>query len=220
MIYKFLILTLTIVIAAVTSVSVYSPKSSPPTWPLQFEQTFTETFSYPLLGSSTTTGKFFYDYSNKRYRIDRANGKWDRFCGPIYPFSNTSCTQIVVQGKRFIYYPEKKYCCYCCGSENGCGVLKPQWLEGAEFQGIETKNGVDLEKWDKKGLQHNYYYCTNDNRRIMQRIIQEPIDDQEFDVDSYVGEIKDASVFDLPDYCDQNKTCPLLSTCTLSRNSR
>ena len=209
--YFFLILSLIFVCVSATT------DSTPPVWPNTFEQTFVETFSYPVLGSSTTTGKFFYDFPNRRYRIDRVNGKWDRYCGPVYPFSNTACSQIVVDGKRYLYYPEKNYCCYCCGSEYGCGILKPDWLSNASYLGVVVENGVEYQKHNVAGLQNNYYFSTNDNRRIMMRIIQEPNDIQEFNVDSFSESIHDASVFTLPNGCDPKKTCPLISTCTAVR---
>ena len=151
--------------------------STPPIWPNQFEQSFTETFTYPVIGSSSTKGKFYYDFLNKRYRIDRDNGKWDRYCATEYPFRNTACSQIVVDGKRYLHYPEKNYCCYCCDSAHGCGILKPDWLTGAKFIGYETEaNGASYEKWDQQGLQHNYYYATNDSNRVMYKIDQQQND--------------------------------------------
>ena len=211
------ILILSIVILCVSCQDNIKGNELPPSWPERFEQTFNETFSYPLLGSSTTTGKFFYDWNNRRYRIDRANGKWDRYCGPVYPLSNTPCSHIVVDGKRYLYYPEKNYCCYCCDSSHGCGILKPDWLSSAAYIGNVQENGVEFQKWDMQGLQHNYFFSTNDERRIMRRIIQEPNDVQEFDVESFVGNIRDESVFSLPSQCDPNKTCPFATFCSALR---
>jgi len=39
--------------------------------------------TYPVFGTFTTTGSFFYDWTNVRYRVDRADGKWDRYCGSV-----------------------------------------------------------------------------------------------------------------------------------------
>ena len=48
---------------------------------------------------------------------------------------STSCTQLVINDKRYIIYPQKKQCCFCCDSQHGCGILKKNWLEGAKFIG-------------------------------------------------------------------------------------
>jgi len=86
---------------------------SDPVWPKQFYQEFNETLSYPILGTHYTKGKYYYDYTNRRYRIDRENGRYDRYCGfnGIRVFQDTPCTQLVVSGMRWIYYPEKEECC-------------------------------------------------------------------------------------------------------------
>ena len=213
----FIILSLLLICVISCSSNSSNLTDAPPVWPDKFEQTFNETFSYPLIGSSTTTGKFFYDWKNKRYRIDRVNGKWDRYCGPVYPFSNTACSQIVVEGKRYLYYPEKNYCCYCCDSSHGCGVLKPDWLATAAYLGTVDESGKTFQKYDMQGLQHNYYFSSYDDKRVMRRIVQEPNDIQEFDVESFVDTIRDENIFKLPSVCDPNKTCPTLSTCTAVR---
>jgi hypothetical protein len=194
------------------------PPTTSPVWPDQFEQTFEETFTYPILGSDKTKGKFFYDWVNKKYRVDIDNGHYDRYCGTIYKFSKTPCSHIVTSGKRYLYFPEKDYCCYCCGSEHGCGILKPDWLSDSQFVDYVEENGVMFEKWDKKGLQHNYYYATAKDR-VMRKIDQQPNDVQDFDVDSFYKGIKDENVFNLPAKCDPNFTCPLLSICTAVRKS-
>jgi len=194
-----------------------SNNDSPPVWPDQFEQEFTETLTYPLIGPSKTKGKFFYDWTNKRYRIDRENGKWDRYCGSVYKLTDTPCTHIVVEGKRYLYFPQKNYCCYCCDSAHGCGVLKPNWLENAEYTGKQTdSNGINYDVWDKKGLQHNYYWATED-KKIMAKIDQQPNDLQEYDVASFKDSITDASIFNLPEKCNADSKCPFVSVCTALR---
>jgi hypothetical protein len=193
------------------------PPETSPVWPDQFEQSFTETFTYPVIGSSQTKGKFYYDWINKRYRVDRENGKYDRYCGTVYKLTNTPCSHIVTEGDRYLYYPEKDYCCYCCSSDHGCGLLKPDWLQGAEFVDYVTEqDGTIYEKWDKKGLQHNYYMATAKDR-IMKQIDQQPNDTQDFDVNSFKNKISDPAVFNLPSKCNKSQTCPIFSVCTALR---
>ena len=194
-----------------------SPPTSPPVWPNQFEQSFDETFTYPLVGTHTTKGKFFYDWTNKMYRVDRDNGHYDRYCGPVYPFSNTPCSQIVTSGDRYLYFPQKDYCCYCCSSEHGCGILKPDWLSGASFIDYVTEqDGTVFEKWNKPGLQSNFYYATATDR-IMKKIDQQPNDTQDFDVSSFKSTISDPNVFNLPAKCKKDFACPFISACTAVR---
>ena len=59
-------------------------------------------------------------------------------------------------------FPAKRYCCYCCNSEHGCGITRPDWLNEAKFNGTEKIDGEDFEKWEIKGLQENYYYNSQD----------------------------------------------------------
>jgi hypothetical protein len=194
------------------------PPTTTPVWPDQFEQSFEETFTYPVFGSHTTKGKFFYDWTNKRYRVDRENGHYDRYCLSIYPFSNTPCSHIVSEGDRYLYFPEKDYCCNCCSNEHGCGILKPDWMDSATFIDYVTESdGVIYEKWDKKGLQSNFYFASAKDR-VMRRITQEPNDIQEFDTSSFKSQITDSTIFNLPAKCKKTFMCPTLSVCTAVRN--
>ena len=52
---------------------------------------FVEKLTYPIVGTSTVNGKYFYNYDLKKYRVDRDNGKFDRYCGTAYKLSNTKC---------------------------------------------------------------------------------------------------------------------------------
>jgi len=193
------------------------PPTSSPVWPNQFEESFEETFTYPVLGANTTKGRFFYDWLNKKYRVDRENGHYDRYCGPIYPFSNTPCSQIVNDGDRYIYFPEKNYCCYCCSSEHGCGLLKPDWVSGGEFVDYVTESdGVVYEKWNKPGLQSNFFWATAKDR-VMKKIDQQPNDVQDFDVSTFKSYVADPSVLNKPSICKKENKCPTLSTCTAVR---
>ena len=99
----------------------------PPLWPNVFQQNFTELTYYPNIGNHENTGSYYYNYSMMAYRIDRSNGKYDRYCGLSGPYVNndTPCSHYVVNGYRYLYYPLLNQCCYCCNSTMGCGVLLP-----------------------------------------------------------------------------------------------
>ena len=98
-------------------------------------------------GVTWLKGRMFYDYDNLQYRIDRDNGRSDRFCGTTYD-KNTPCSHIVKDsilcfyssGKRYLFFPNIGKCCYCCDAEHGCGVLRPDWAADSEY----VENIVDI----------------------------------------------------------------------------
>ena len=102
----------------------------PPLMAESFQIAFDETF----INNGTkyrVNGQMYYDAKNNRERVDRVNGRYDLFCASVMPNVTTSCTQTTVNGKRYMIYPQKKQCCFCCDSEHGCGPLKRDWLKGA-----------------------------------------------------------------------------------------
>ena len=72
-------------------------------------------------------------------------------------------------------------------------------------------------KWDKQGLQHNYYYETiadDPEDRVLLEIDQQPNDDQIYDRESRKLVIKNPDkVFELPSYCVPAGGCSFFSTC-------
>ena len=185
-----------------------------PVWPDVFTQSFVEDLSYPVIGTGTTKGTIYYDWTNKRYRVDRENGKWDRYCGTIFKFRDLACSHIVVDGMRYLYFPEKNYCCMCCTAQHGCGLLKPNWLEGAEYEGEvqSEENGRVLEVFNKKGLQDNLAYFDKETG-TMARITQQPNDDQKYDVSSFQKTV-DSKKLELPAECDPSKKCGTFTICS------
>ena len=205
-----------IIIISLFAISVTCQVAAP-VWPNQWQEDFTETLSYSVIGSGTTTGSYYYDWTNQKYRVDRANGKWDRYCGSVEVFTDTPCSHIVVDGNRYLWFPQKNYCCFCCNAAEGCGVLSPNWLSAATWVGTNTTNGYSVDVWDDKGLQDNFYSAVA-GTLIPVEINQVPNDNQIFNPETYLPYIKDPSVFDLPSsQCTTSNTCPLLSTCTAVR---
>ena len=63
---------------------------------------------YPVKKLTSTTGTYYYDVSNPSdlmYRIDRANGVNDRYCGLTHHLTDQPCNQYVKNGDRYLYYP-------------------------------------------------------------------------------------------------------------------
>lgn len=49
-------------------------------------------------------------------------------------------------------FPQRTQCCFCCDGAHGCGVLKPDWLAGAEYKGTEKIVDTEYDKWSKDGM--------------------------------------------------------------------
>lgn len=190
---------------------------TPKKWPDQWQADFTEKIYLPVIGTEETKGHWAYDYANGLFAVSRENGKNDRYCGSIYKLKNTSCKQIVREGKRYMIFPEKKFCCMCCTAENGCGITKPDWFSSGVYNGEHDVGSVHGREFIVKGLQNNYYDEEAETCRPL-RIFQDPLSDMVFDVDSYTEENVNSSIFDLPtDSGDCERSCGFLSVCTLLR---
>jgi len=183
---------------------------SAPVWANQWQANFHEEMKDGIFGKGNTTGTFYYDWTNKLFRIDRASGKKDRYCGTI-KFKDTPCTQYVADGMRYIHYPELNSCCACCTSADGCGITLPTWLQNATYVGQTTLNSTTVDEWTIKGLQTNYYYEIP-NSRIPFEVFMAPNEKMDFDPNSYSTTV-DPNIFKLPSICKATAKCPKLSVC-------
>lgn len=118
-----------ILIIALFCLQVFS-QVTPPTWPQSFHQVFVETYPNSHLHVS---GIYYYDETKGATREDRRDGSLDRVCNSILPNATTPCSHLITQGKRWIVFPEKRTCCFCCDSAHGCGILKRDWLATAKY---------------------------------------------------------------------------------------
>lgn len=96
-------------------------------------------------------GQTFYDPKNNRERVDRANGRYDLFCGTVLPNVTTPCQHIAVENKRWLIFPQRSQCCFCCDGQHGCGILKPDWLADAIYKGQEKIVDTNYDRWSKDG---------------------------------------------------------------------
>jgi len=189
---------------------------SSPVWPNQWQSDFNEMAKTPIIGSGNTTGTFYYDYTNSVYRIDRKNGRADRYCGSVKLHKDTPCTHLVVDDMRYLYYPELNYCCACCTSADGCGLVTPNWLNNATYVGQTTLDGVTVDEWSIKGLQQNLYYELPSSRTPV-LIDMQPNDYIYYNTSTFQAKIVDPSVFNLPAGCSPKTKCSKLSVCGVAR---
>lgn len=183
-----------------------------PSWPNLFQQDFSEKMIYSIF-KGTTNGTIYYDFQNLRYRIDRENGKFDRYCGSVYKLTKTPCSHYVVDNMRYLHFPEKNHCCACCDSAHGCGILKPDWMKDGKLTEEYEKDGKQFQVWNKPGLQDNLMTVVKKgNFWVMTEINQKPNDLLMFNPDSQTC-VVDEKVFELPEGCDPEKKCTKFSFC-------
>jgi hypothetical protein len=178
-----------------------------PTWPATWTSNFTEVWDLATGGKAYTNGTYYYDHAHNKARLDRDNGQWDFICGlnGNKTLSNTPCSYYISDDIRYVYYPKLDECCNCCNQAHGCGVLSPDWMHPAEFQGNVTYNGQQAYKWfggDK--TPYHETIAENPLDRVMLDCNHGGHDDQIF----YGRELSvPDGVFDLPKACDPNVKC-------------
>eukprot|EP01138_Halocafeteria_seosinensis_P013261 gb/GECG01013544.1/.p1 GENE.gb/GECG01013544.1/~~gb/GECG01013544.1/.p1 ORF type:complete len:238 (+),score=13.48 gb/GECG01013544.1/:1-714(+) len=141
--------------------------SHPPVWPDSFYISFTETNMIkegPSGGQvyygAMNTGDLYYDYTNKLQRIDRSSGLYNGFCNSVQFGDATPCNNYVVNGTRYLSWPERHFCCKCCTEEEGCGMLKPTWIQdaGGSYLGVYSVDYTYVDSWIIHGNEDNYWY--------------------------------------------------------------
>lgn len=193
----------------------------PPVWPNTFSQRFVETY---IIGNQSffSVGEHFYDAAHQRSRFDRKNGLHAALCNSILN-ETTACTNLVVGGKRYIYFPEKKSGCFCCDSAHGCGILRPDWLSEATYEGIENLLGEDFYKWSKPGTELansdgsvlDYYWASVTGPRIPRRLDEAGVHVLDYLQNTYNTSAIPDSVFEIPSYVKGD--CPATSKCAKFR---
>ena len=89
-------------------------------------------------------------------------------------FSDTPCTHLVNNGIRYLIYPDLQICCNCCSDTDGYGILKPTWMNGAQYigQSLYGSQAVESYLWNQEGVGSNFYWETVDvnpaNRVMLQ----------------------------------------------------
>lgn len=191
-----------------------------PLLPVSFRVAFEETTFDQDGFKHQIGGQLYYDSINNRERVDRANGRYDMFCSSIIPGASTPCTQIVTQNKRYIIFPQKNTCCFCCDAEHGCGILKRDWALDAQFLGVERILDTNYNKWSKDGsFGYNHYWTTIEDSPKPKRLDEAGVHITDYLEYTFEEKTFDSSYFSLPNYC-KDQVCPSTSICGKLRDSQ
>lgn len=153
-------------------------------------------------------------------------GRYDPTCSSILPNVTTRCQHLVVNNKRYIVFPEKNQCCFCCDSSHGCGIMRQDWFKDGKYLGQQRIVDTNYDQWVKPGIfiitsdiSDAFYWVTADENQIPRRFSEDKnthiID---YLTHTYVNKTIDASIFNLPSYC--NSTCPSASVCGKFREQK
>lgn len=170
-----------------------------PRWYPQFSVQFNE--STKILFRLHTKGLWAYDFPSRKEATVRDNGRGDRYCGSVHPFTDTPCTHLVNGGMRYLLFPALHACCACCSVQAGCGVLADTWLDSAAYQGEVQIRDQTAHKWLIPGLQKNYWYATADAAQLPLELDQLPNDKQALDPSTFKPRAPPAEAFNIPEYC-------------------
>eukprot|EP00164_Ancoracysta_twista_P014395 GFYU01023429.1.p1 GENE.GFYU01023429.1~~GFYU01023429.1.p1 ORF type:complete len:238 (-),score=59.92 GFYU01023429.1:7-720(-) len=188
---------------------------TPPVWPDAFSVQFHEEL-ISQFGNSTNTGAWYYDFANTRARFDHNEGQTNNFCakqGFSKDNPQAGCRLLFTPETMYMMYPDTQECCMLCGAEEGCTVLKPDWLTGAEKIESKVVNGKACYGWRKQGfVAVDNWYATSDGLPCQYHEYfpqtSPPIQHYITFDDSTYTETVDADLLALPQYCAKAPKCP------------
>lgn len=143
-----------LVVAAAAAV-----QPSMPTMPLGFSTDIVWWLS-PRVGGFTTKGWWFYQQSPLLSIHVYPNSSEMFYCfGTGRPLGR-ECQVYSNTQKRYVLFPDQRWCCHCCDADVCAGPLQPDWLvqSGAKFARQEKVDGKLCNVWSSVGAQFNLWY--------------------------------------------------------------
>ncbi|XP_071078855.1 uncharacterized protein [Haliotis cracherodii] len=184
----------------------------PPYWPSTFSVQFAELKVVNDTISSQNKGAWYYDYIRKQARFDHLQGQKNNFCqhqGLSDDNPQGTCHLIFSRDlSLYVHYPEAGTCCRLCGVEEGCTVLRPDWLKGSTPIGTEVISGTVCYGWTTPGaVANDTWFATEDNVPCLYNEVVGRLDHNlTFDMDTYTKAEPEDAIFKVPDQC--YKDCP------------
>lgn len=157
----------------------------------------------------------YYDSTTQPYGSSlyvHGKGQNDEMCRGIANKSDSDepCSLLSSSdGWRYIIFPESGSCCRYCNVTDHCGIINRDWLvENSTYAGQEEVAGETCDGWVKEGGEKNYYYARAANPQLPcmyyegYPILPFTKNTWLYDTDSYSTDPIEASVFDVPDGCE------------------
>jgi hypothetical protein len=147
--------------------------------------------------SGQQNGKLYYDWTQKRQRIDHTAGAYE--CVHFYNTSH-SCQLIFTEHAMWAVISFEKRCC----KDLDVGVVRPTWLQNATFLGTKVLDGVLCNHWGNLG-EHEYYdtqQMVHNTHIPCKFTFPNPLQDMNFVLATFRLESRlNPHLFDLPDNC-------------------
>ncbi|GFN97477.1 secreted protein [Plakobranchus ocellatus] len=186
---------------------------TPPTWPQAFSVSFSEILKFSGEVLAKNNGTWYYDYANRRARFVHGRGQRNSFCArqglsPKDP--QAPCSLVFLPGNMYVFYQESWTCCRLCGTDEGCTILKPDWIHsGSVLLSVETINGVKCYGYGKHGAVSVYDVLYSDESGTMCRyheVVRNTQHNLTFYRDTYKVGPQPDWLFDIPKIC--SVICP------------
>jgi hypothetical protein len=114
-----------------------------PSFSVRFAESFT---GFPAAPSS---GAWFYDWPRHRWRAEHDAPQSNNFCA-CASNASASCALIFTDAGRgglYVDFPDAPGdCCHLCGDDEGCTVLRPDWLS-ASAAAVDAGPVRGCEQW-------------------------------------------------------------------------
>lgn len=109
-------------------------------------------------------------------------------------------------------FPESNFCCKSCNATQGCGAVKPNWLDGAEYLGQQIIDGEACDGWVQQGNDRNFMWFVAGTNTPVSFYEGTPTLEQGINLwnfTTYHAVQPPSSVFVPPAYCAGAPSCPL-----------
>lgn len=141
----------------------------PPLWPERFSQSFIQR---DISSKIYISGKLYYDMKNNRQRCDVQKDYFDLLCSSVSQSQNSSCSQVIMNDKLYIYLPDENLCCKCCTAEEGCKITSRDWLKDFQYIGPYVVNWEVYDRWSHYDMPRNITYSASQDEQRTPKCIE------------------------------------------------
>jgi hypothetical protein len=181
--------------------------------PIKNSPTLPNAFSQGFMMSDGSLGKVFYDYANRRQRLNHDHNTRSRL-NQCYFWYNTTlpCVEYFTStGEMWVDIPEEDFCCLesCADScrENITFTPRPDFADSCTYEGVTQIEQFSCDTYSCPGTFRYFIevatgipvkFATADKKFVLL-----------YNVSSYDIASQPASLFDLPQRCKRKNKCKM-----------